>query len=115
MTGDVLVPFRFYSLSHPLVGVGILVSMLWAAYSYFGLVYEFYKDFKENPFWFTFGLAALCLWGGMACLLTALCYEFRLYTWLLVAYTTNSIVVWFFYNFYKRRKRRTDHDEISAG
>lgn len=100
-----LLPYRLYCLSHPIVGLGILCSMLLAAYCYFGLVWEFYKDFRQNPFWFTFGLTALCLWGGFACFLTALCYEFNLYNWLLVTYIINSAIVWAFYSFYKRRHR----------
>lgn len=85
------------------LGLWMVSTMGLAAFCYFGLVREFYKDFKASPIWLYFGILILCLWGGMACLLTALCYFYRAYIWTLVIYNTNSIVVAVFYAFYRRR------------
>lgn len=85
------------------MALAIAFIMLFAAWSYFGLAYEFYRDAERVPFWFTYGMVALTVWGGAACFLTAACYIYPVYNWLLIVYLTNSVITFVFYRRYRKR------------
>lgn len=102
MTLETLEPFKRWF--PPVIGIPATATMLLATACYFDLSHEFHKDYLRSPLPVLQGMRIMTMFGGFACLLTALCYWWSLFFWMVIAYGMNSLIVAVFLAFYRRRK-----------